>query len=435
MPVWTAFACSCIKDPTTCEFLKTAQLVFVGTVVKGTEKPGGGFHFGDQPAHVQVGTVLKGMDPATREILVDTGVGSSCYYPMQEGERWLVVGRLEEPNLVVSHMCLGSKKIEADDTLSERLVQSFSNGPNLVTGSVSRRVPGQEDDVPAAGIEVKLSGHSEAAVRTSATGLFEFRGVESGEYRLDVKAAGETATARVNRDSEAPIPAIQVEPRGCSQVSVLLFPDQSITGRVTTLTGQPVKDVMVAAYAVRQLPGPLYSREFATDENGVYVIPRLANGTYIVGINGHADSDSDKFAATFYPAVHSAEQASRVVLDGKGAAGIDIRLDPARRLVETYIRVVFADGKPAVGARVEVNRDDKRTLLVGSNNITSDEGDVIERLWEGDEYIVTARWVDPATAGSKVRSIATGRSRVIVHERATAEIRLGRVEPEPAPRR
>jgi len=106
-----------------------------------------------------------------------------------------------------------------------------------------------------------------------------------------------------------------------------------ITGRVTTLTGEPMVDVQVIAVLVRSLNGDPERRQSvqgrrSTDDRGVYRLYGLRPGIYVVFTRGDAVSwpmsPYKGYAPTYHPSSPRETAAEIRVTDGGEATGVDI---------------------------------------------------------------------------------------------------------------
>src|SRR5262245_2218513 len=107
-----------------------------------------------------------------------------------------------------------------------------------------------------------------------------------------------------------------------------------ITGRVTTLAGEPMVDVQVLAVMVKSLNGYPERRQsvqdrHSTDDRGVYRFYGLRPGIYVVFTRGDVISSPispyEGQASTYHPSSLRETAAEIRVTDGGEATGVDIR--------------------------------------------------------------------------------------------------------------
>lgn len=141
--------------------------------------------------------------------------------------------------------------------------------------------------------------------------------------------------------------------------------DGQIEGRILTSDGNPINQAKV--YAVLKLEGPVIRRHplTFTDENGRFVLPRLAAGEYAI----HAFKESEGYpnlTFNFYAAAYGGQSLPTVIVrSGKISRGVTIKLGPkAGRLV---IKVTDAiSGLPIENAEVALNHQGKPLTLFKS---------------------------------------------------------------------
>src|SRR5262249_21128972 len=107
-----------------------------------------------------------------------------------------------------------------------------------------------------------------------------------------------------------------------------------ITGRVTTMSGEPMIGVQVTAVIVKDLDGNLQRRQTGersrrTDDRGVYRLYGLRPGIYVVFTRGNNYSSQispyEGYAPTYYPS-SPRETATEITVTSRAeATGIDIR--------------------------------------------------------------------------------------------------------------
>ena len=125
---------------------------------------------------------------------------------------------------------------------------------------------------------------------------------------------------------------MSMNPMASSQIDRDL--DGVITGRVTTLTGEPMVGVRVSALMVKDLNGNPERRQSGerqrfTDDRGVYRIYGLRPGIYIVYARGDVTSSQispyEGYAPTYHPSSPRETAAEVSVTKGSEATGVDIR--------------------------------------------------------------------------------------------------------------
>lgn len=171
-----------------------------------------------------------------------------------------------------------------------------------------------------------------------------------------------------------------------------------IAGRVVAAdSGQPVKRARVIVSAAGR-----GGRSILTDEQGQYVVPNLASGTYTI------NASKAGFVNGSYGQRHPLQPGTPLdIADGQQATNIDVILVHGGVVTG---RVTDEDGTPLVRARVTVQRyqyvNGARQLTIAGTDQSDDRGQYrVFGLAPGD-YIVDANAVDPGLGGGLAGLIA-----------------------------
>lgn len=378
-----ALACSCAPAPPLCEQLASAPVAFIGTVIE--EARLGKDILGSVPALVKVEAVLRGIPQETSEVRVRSLNGTTCDVEIRRGERWLILGG-EKSGIVLLGACSNSRRIGADDHWTDRFVQSFLTGPNLVMGSV-RRYEGWNSrwrgDTLVRGAEIRLSGDPDRIISTGADGTFAFYGVEPGTHRISIRHS----TSSAGTENGAEIQPLQVSERGCVNITAFLFASQSIRGTVTDREGKPLPGMWARVHMVEDGKiAPMPSREVLSRADGTYELPRLNNGRYAVSISPDWGDDPIEPERTYFLRRGSTDnQATHITLDGEGASGIDLT-GTAARIVTIPIRVLDSAGEAVPQAAIDIRRNAGESTL----RLAGSDGKIDLRLIEGDTYVLSS---------------------------------------------
>ncbi|HEY9429973.1 MAG TPA: carboxypeptidase-like regulatory domain-containing protein [Blastocatellia bacterium] len=174
-----------------------------------------------------------------------------------------------------------------------------------------------------------------------------------------------------------------------------------ITGRVTTLTGEPMVGVKVIALMVKDLNGDPYRRQFGerpryTDDRGVYRLYGLRPGIYVVFTRGDVTSSPispyEGYAPTYHPS-SPRETASEVRVTKSGeATGVDIRYRGERGHTVSGVASAGKDAPRSTGMSVALY-DVSSGFLAGVQNLGPVEAQnafTIKGVTDG-EYEIVAR--------------------------------------------
>ena len=83
LAVSPAVACSCITSGSACSAVE-GSVVFVAQVVIDS-----GEKFGTRPAQAVIEEALRGVPEDLKEVEINSSFGTSCHYPLKQGERYV----------------------------------------------------------------------------------------------------------------------------------------------------------------------------------------------------------------------------------------------------------------------------------------------------------------------------------------------------------
>lgn len=241
--------------------------------------------------------------------------------------------------------------------LREGLVLRLASG-GVIEGSVH-----WPDGSPAIGADVTLiadarqgapAGRLEGATKCDREGRFRFGGLTAERYRLRASARTEAGPGLAS--STAPIwigRAQELRPGG-PPVAVLLGPGERVRGSVRDERGQPVPVFTIRADPVRGSGAGASSSQRFRSPSGDFELSGLSDGKWLL----HARSLG-----------HRSSTPVQVSIPWDGAP---VELD-LLRLASVRGRVLFADGEPAAGARVQCAG--RTTLAQGDGSFTLGEID------------------------------------------------------------
>ncbi len=193
--------------------------------------------------------------------------------------------------------------------------------------SISGRVV-NEAGQPIPGVEISLEvlgGYMGQRSSTDREGNFKIPGLDSGIYRLYLYAPG-----YVTQMPSAASPTY----RTGDKVDVTMIKGAVITGTVLTIAGDPVVNVQVRAFQIRDVDGnrvefPYFSEPVFTDDRGYYRIWSLRPGTYLVAAGGKGQyyfGAINPFAndtLTYAPS-STRDTASEIIARGNQEMNVDI---------------------------------------------------------------------------------------------------------------
>jgi len=363
-----AWGCECYQAGSPCSMLQTTEVVFLGTV---TEDSGEGL--GTGPGKMRVDEIFHGLAKETREITVDTDARTSCHWRLEKGKQYLIYAKSVPgaDGMVQSGQCSGSFPVRGSERYLNAL-RSAERGllPHLA-GRVRVTAARGYSDEGAEGVSVvAVSGKTRRETITDGNGEFEFRGLLPGPFHLEWHSNEFFLDKR-----RVPTKVIEIGTTGCAYQGLWVWPNGRLSGTVRSSDGKPLAGLTVQAFAKNdrgeiETYSPL--REAQTDTRGRYELPGIPAGSFAVSVYGEPSDNAKSIS----------------LVRGQAREGIDLQLSNPRKPAALRIEMVFADGRPAVGAIVHM------ADLNGSVRFISEGGENTHILtrpaYIGESFKVTA---------------------------------------------
>ena len=242
------------------------------------------------------------------------------------------------------------------------------------------------------GVTVVAEGAGQRYKALSKSGVATFNGIPQGVYTVGASGPG---FAPMDPEDYREVDLLE---SACSSAGFRLETTNRVSGVLLGPEGSPVAGVPVKLIQADEdgVPKTGFSRTATTDSEGRYVFEGEDPGKYWIGVT------SGPYPVTLYPGVSTFEDATLIDL-GPGAELTDFTLHLPRRLDERSIRVrvLWSDGTPAVGARVNPARDwdfdDPHEYCASSGPFDSsradEEGWVKITVSQGRKYRLVASYV------------------------------------------
>jgi hypothetical protein len=117
------FACSCLNTASACSAMSGSTVVFLGRVLVDS-----GEGWGTGPARVLVEEALLNVPKDLHEVQISTSAGTSCYYRLKAGERYVVFAQKQggpEMRLAVGG-CSNTFLLQGNDHVLRRTAQQVA---------------------------------------------------------------------------------------------------------------------------------------------------------------------------------------------------------------------------------------------------------------------------------------------------------------------
>lgn len=356
-----AWACSCGSYPTVKEAWLDSPVVFVGVVEKARfkeEAPA------EQSAWVRVNEAFKGV--RNNEVLeLQGGRMTSCSQVYREGQTLLLyLHPAPQSGVWYAPPChrTATPQWAADDLRFLRGLPDTAEG-NRVSGVIRL----EEDDLTIgafrsqglAGVRVRAqSDAGEVEATTDSEGVYEFRHLTPGSYKLTIDPPdktklgypvvyGRVASGDAKSGDKAGV-RLEVTETSGNGIDFTLAPDTRIAGRVLGPDGAAMADVCLRLEPVQGRFPYNSSPSGCSNSDGEYSIERIPPGAYrLVANRGGVPSASEPFGRLYYPGTSEQEKAGVLdVAGGQHLEGIDLRVPELAQRIQLRGRLIFSDGVP-----------------------------------------------------------------------------------------
>ncbi|HEX8456037.1 MAG TPA: hypothetical protein VF656_01850 [Pyrinomonadaceae bacterium] len=409
-----AHACSCGPRPTVLEAYEGSNNVVIGRVisVEKSEKAapdgqmGNGEYYVDgvKSTKMLVEKVYKGSLKGGDEITFGQGGGADCIWTFSEkniGDQFLFYldAKEKNPKLWYGFGCGRSMGLEhaTDDLLYLNRLDKV-RGKTRISGTVVNYGDG---DWSVEGRRVRIIGAKKTyEVKTDKHGVYEIYDLPAGKYLIEPEAP---AGWRLNHyylrysssfapdqeeDENKPLKQVPImlEEKKHAALDIHFEIDNAIRGKIYDPDGKPLKDVCIKA--VRADGEKSAYNADCTDENGAFTIDEIAPGSYVLIVNDEGKiSSSEPFKTFYYPNVFAREKATVINIGaGDHLDGFNIYAPQMEELVTVQGRLLYSDGKPVAGERIEFTAEQTKDNIEGDVRAGTDaKGNFTLRILKGLE--------------------------------------------------
>lgn len=344
-------ACLC-GQASTCEYFNFAAVSFVGKAIR-IEKEETGF-LRSEFTIFEMTEVFSGRN--TKEIRIRNKSGFGCDISFEEGETYLIFAGGSEADGFGTGFCSGNVPAKYAGAAIEELRRlSESKGNVFLRGIVLKEMSKDRDDrLPLSNIRVEMENIDTGRIfeaRTGSDGRFELS-APPGTYRISpVAPPGFILPGTFEEEPQT------IRSGGCTESYFVFSNNSRVAGRLLDNNGVPVRNARVELVPL-SIKKSSYLGGYSDDSdlNGDFSIGEIPVGSYTLSVNYNSNPHPEHpFPTTFYPAGSSRSDAKVLeVQPGKSIDGLVFRL-PARLDQGTISgKVVWEDGSPAVGARIQL---------------------------------------------------------------------------------
>jgi len=341
MPANTAAQDCAGPEPGPPTLLKTAQVIFAGTMV-GTDDAG--------KNRFRITEAFRGVKGQYIDVYEFPGGGIH----FQAGKQYLVIAdeclwHGHEPGCIGLPPCSRSRPIEYAEAVIQQL-RAERSGRKVasVYGTLWRRlepyiaISDNDYSRPLANVPIKLQGTKRSfETRTDEHGAYAFEGLPADKYTVSAELPPNLALAQIIL--AGPVPPFDLPPRSSFEYDIYAMPTGRVSGKVIGPDGQPLRSTSVELYRLSRLKQGgegLYGFQGAarpSEKWKPFEFDHLPPDDYVLVFNSRDQEQPDApFRRTFYPRADSLESAQIIHLgDGEQIVNADIYVSnplPTRRI-------------------------------------------------------------------------------------------------------
>jgi hypothetical protein len=391
----TVQACVCPDgDDSTLGRFESARFVVVNKVVSVNKQPG--------TITTIVEKVYKGDLKAGDEMIFRQGENADCLVTFQDedvGAKFLFYLKPSEkkPKLWSADSCGQSKPLpnyqtnHIENAAADLLYLDKMNevhGKTRISGTVISYqwtiADGGADFKPVAGRKVHIvaNGKSYETV-TNEHGVYEIYDLPVGTYairpegkqgwEIDVNSAFGALTSGRNEDDGSA--EVQLKASRHAYSDFVFKVDNRLSGKVLDGSGRPLAQVCLRLLPTQPNVSKYFKRDDCTDPGGRFKFEEIPFANYVIVINDDDRiSSRQPFRRFYYPDVSAREKAQIIaIVEGVTEYPFDIHVPAVKDVFTVTGKVLSADDKPVVFARVVFTSDRTDPAIDGSAFAMTDE--------------------------------------------------------------
>src|SRR5262249_51571049 len=127
VPAW---GCKCMGEASPCSEMGSSSVIFVAEGIVDS-----GERWGTGPAKVAIIEALQNVPAGQKEAMVATMAGTSCYFRLKAGERYVII--TSGPNYSVG-VCSSSFHLKGNEHILEAMRDRLKGGKSRLVGTVGK---------------------------------------------------------------------------------------------------------------------------------------------------------------------------------------------------------------------------------------------------------------------------------------------------------
>lgn len=466
------FACTCVPSAP-CQSFGRSDVVFVGKVVGSKhQKTSEEYETVDEgkptermiskkviydvgEIYFEVAEAFQGTEIGARITINSNTGGGDCSFWFKRGETYAVFASKENstaPSGISSltyggsgeqlkpkamrlwtTICSGTREIKyAEDTLSylKNLPEIGSGG--TIVGRIDESIKDYSDEnlagKPLANTQIlakQIDGEKKTFYGTSdQNGYYEIN-VPVGNYLVTpVLKPNLMFESQYSEDDKQ----ITIEDRKCDSKIFWVTNDSKISGKVVDAEGKIAGSISLDLIPFgRQREERTFSRIFEyVSEDGLFEFKGVPLGSYQISINYTDEPDEDApFPTFFYPNTENRGEAKVFEID-LGTKFTDLVFQLPPKLIKRKITgtVVWKNGKPAVGAEVQLIDVEFDRDVFFKEPMTNKKGEFSTEWFEGRQYKIKVIVWKKSPGGQSGFGIADAETEVFTLDNETSAFKI-----------
>jgi Tissue inhibitor of metalloproteinase len=465
-------ACSCVPTAP-CQSFGRADVVFVGKVIgskqqrtvddyetinegKKNEKTitkKVTYDVGE--IYFEVSEVFNGAENNSRITIYSNTGGGDCGFWFKRGESYLVFASKESSNSAsgISSLTYGNsgERLEADNNRlwtticsGTREAKSAQDSLNYLRnlpkagsgGTIVGRIDETIRNYKAENLTSKPMNNAKIQAQSVEDKNLIFYGTsnQNGYFEIKIPVGNYLVTPILesnltfnNRYGKEDQP-IKIEDRKCESKIFWVSNNSSVSGKIIDAEGNIYDDLMIELIPFdkkKNQPGLDYKFE-SVEEDGTFSFKGVPLGRYILSVNfTEKPEDDSPFPTTFYPKTNIQTQA-KIFEIGYGTKISDIVFQLPPKLVKRKINgtVVWKNGKPAIGAEVQLKDIEADRDVFFKEPVTNAKGEFSMEWFEGRQYKIKVIMWQKSSDGQSGFGIGDTESKVFTLDDKTQKFKI-----------
>jgi hypothetical protein len=403
--------------------------------------------------YFEVEESFNGTEKGSRVTIHSGTGGGDCGFWFKRGETYVVFANKEnsntssgissltyggsgektkpDQNRLWTTICSGTQEIKgAEETLNYLRNLPKTGDGGTVVGRVNEAIRNYRTEnlysKPLPNTKIKaqqIDGEKKVFFGTSnQNGYFEMK-VPVGNYLINPIL--ETTNLTFNSEQNEPI---KIEDRRCQLKLFQIVNNSEISGKVLDANGKAYGDVMVELIPADKKKDDKTLDYFfeSVSNDGTFTFKNVPLGRYILSVNfTDKPEDDSPFPTTFYPITNVQNQAKIVEIDyGTKVSDIVFQLPPKLLKRKIYGTVVWKNGKPAVGAEIQLVDNEFNESLNFNEPQTTAKGGFTLEAFEGRQYQIKVTVWKKSLNGQGAYGIADAESEIFTLNTQTQPFKI-----------